>query len=88
MNSPFAYGSTVSKKAFTNRKSEISTLYGNLTSLVNTIIISPRRWGKSSLVENVVEKIKKERKNYRVVMIDLFSINTEEEFLELFAREV
>lgn len=88
MNSPFAYGSTVSKKSFTNRKSEIATLFGNLTSMVNTIIISPRRWGKSSLVEHVAEKIKKERKNYRIVMIDLFSINTEEEFLELFAREV
>lgn len=88
MNSPFAYGSTVSKKTFTNRKSEIATLYGNLTSLVNTIIISPRRWGKSSLVEHVVELIRKDKKNYRVVMIDLFSINTEEEFLELFAREV
>lgn len=88
MNSPFAYGSTVSKKTFTNRKKEISTLFGNLTSMVNTIIISPRRWGKSSLVENVIEKIKKEKKNYRVVLIDLFSINTEEEFLELFAREV
>ena len=88
MKSPFIYGSTVSKTAFTNRKKEINQLYENLTGSINTIIISPRRWGKSSLVEHVARKIERSDKRSKVVLIDLFSINSEEEFLELFAREV
>jgi len=88
MRSPFTYGGTVSKRSFTNRKVEIERLYGNLTGGINTCIISPRRWGKSSLVERVVAKIQRNNKQHRVVMIDLFSVNSEGQFLELFAREV
>lgn len=55
---------------------------------INTTIISPRRWGKSSLVEKVISDIKKKNKNKKTVIIDLFSVSSEEEFLELFAREV
>ncbi len=86
--SPFKYGSTVSNKAFTNRKKEIEKLYLNLTSGINTTIISPRRWGKSSLVEKVFIKINRNSKNTKTIIIDLFSVKSEEEFLELFASEI
>lgn len=49
--SPFAYGNTVSSTAFTNRENEVKRLKDNLLNGINTTIISPRRWGKSSLVE-------------------------------------
>lgn len=88
MKSPFKYGSTVSDKSFTNRKKEIEKLFFNLTSGINTSIISPRRWGKSSLVEKVFLKINRNSKNTKTIIIDLFSVQSEEEFLELFAREV
>lgn len=52
------------------------------------MIISPRRWGKSSLVEHVTIAIRKEEKNTRIAMIDMFAVNSSEEFLEKFAREV
>ncbi|MCD6544672.1 MAG: ATP-binding protein [Flavobacteriaceae bacterium] len=86
--SPFIYGSTVSNKAFTNRIKESKKLFYNLTSGVNTTIISPRRWGKSSLVEKVFNQINKREKDIKTVVIDLFSVQSEDEFLELFAREV
>lgn len=86
--SPFIYGVTVSSKAFTNRENEFEKLKGNLTQGINTTIISPRRWGKSSLVEKVVSEIKKEDKIIKTVVIDLFAVSSEEEFLELFAKEV
>lgn len=87
-DSPFIYGNTVSDHAFTNRDAEIKKLSSNLINGINTSIISPRRWGKSSLVEKVSADIKKTHKNLRVVLIDLFSVSSEEEFLESFAREV
>jgi uncharacterized protein len=85
---PFIYGNTVSTDSFTNREAEAEKLRRNLTSGINTMIISPRRWGKSSLVEKVIYDIRKKEKTHRAVIIDLFSAGSEEEFLETFAREV
>ena len=86
--SPFKYGVTVSDKAFTNREDEFEKLYNNLIQGTNTTIISPRRWGKSSLVEKVINTINSKEKKHKTVLIDLFSVASEEEFLEVFAREV
>ena len=54
---------------------------------INTTIISPRRWGKSSLVEKVINNVNKKNKEVKTVIIDLFSVSNEAEFLEAFARE-
>lgn len=86
--SPFIYGKTVSVNSFTNREVEVKKLFDNLTNGVNTMIISPRRWGKSSLVEKVVSEIKAKNKDIKIVVMDLFAAGCEEEFLEIFAREV
>jgi len=85
---PFIFGSTVSKFAFTNRAKEIEQLKNNLLGGINTMIISPRRWGKSSLVEKVIHEIRQKKGQHKVVLIDLFSVNSEEEFLQTFAKEV
>jgi hypothetical protein len=86
--SPFTYGSTVSSRSFTNREKEAKRLKGNLLGGINTMIISPRRWGKSSLVEYVTGSLRKEQKDIRIVMIDLFTVNSSEEFLEKLAGEI
>jgi hypothetical protein len=86
-DSPFVYGNTVSTHAFTNRDAEIKKLTNNLVSGINTTIISPRRWGKSSLVEKVTAAIARKNRNTKVVLIDLFSVSSEQEFLEALARE-
>lgn len=88
MESPFKYGVTVSSKHFTNRERESKKLYQNLTQGINTTIISPRRWGKSSLVEKVVVDINRSEKNTTTIIIDLFSVADAESFLETFAREI
>jgi len=87
-DTPFIYGTTVSIYSFTNRENETKYLYRNLTDGINTMLISPRRWGKSSLVEKVVKEINRKEKGIKTVVIDLFSVSTEEEFLETLAREV
>ena len=50
METPFVFGKIATEKNFTDREQETARLLTNFTSLINTIIISPRRWGKSSLV--------------------------------------
>ena len=87
-DSPFIYGTTVSDHSLTDRELETKKLQSNLLSGINTTIISPRRWGKSSLVEKVICNINITNKNTKTVIIDLFSVSSEEQFLETFARKV
>ena len=87
-DSPFVYGTTVSSHAFTNREKDVQKLKSNLLNGINTTIISPRRWGKSSLVEKVIREINAKEKKHKTVVIDLFSVGSKEEFLEQFAKEV
>ncbi|MCT4640295.1 MAG: ATP-binding protein [Bacteroidales bacterium] len=86
--SPFIYGSTVSVNSFTDREEDSKKLFNNLVLGINSILVSPRRWGKSSLVEKVINDINRERKDIKTVLIDMFTVSSEEEFLELFTREV
>jgi uncharacterized protein len=86
MQTPFNFGRTVKNESFTNREQEIKKLVSNFENQINTIIISPRRWGKSSLVEKVAAQVKS--KTTRVATIDLFGIRTEEEFYNTLANSV
>ncbi|MBX7093477.1 MAG: ATP-binding protein [Flavobacteriales bacterium] len=85
--SPFIYGKTVSDRHFTDREEEAERLEKNLSNGINTTIISPRRWGKSSLVEKVLKSTSRTQKKIKVIQLDLFMVSCEEEFLELLARE-
>jgi hypothetical protein len=85
---PFKFGKTTSLDSFTNRDEEKKKIKQNLLSGINTMLISPRRWGKSSLVEKIVSELNTEKKDVRTVMLDVFAASNEEEFLNLFAREV
>lgn len=85
---PFVYGKTVSNIAFTNREVEQQKLILNLTQGINTMLIAPRRWGKSSLVEHAMKEVRKNHPDIKVVMLDLFTTSNQQEFLELFTREV
>lgn len=87
-NSPFIYGRTVSREGFINRKDEIKKLYDNLSGGINTALISPRRWGKSSLVEKITADLAGSDKNIKVALVDLFTVSTSAQFLEKFAREI
>jgi AAA+ ATPase superfamily predicted ATPase len=85
---PFIFGKTVHSQAYTNREVDAERLKVNLENGVNTIIISPRRWGKSSLVERVAADLVKSNKQHKVIMLDMYAIASETEFLELLAKEV
>ncbi len=87
MQSPFSFGKRISSKSFVNRTEEIKRLTLNLRSGINTMIISPRRWGKSSLVVETAKRLSKE-KDLRFCFIDMFSISSEAEFYQVFSQEV
>jgi len=88
MKTPFTFGKLVSETDFTDRTIETKRLISNFSSSVNTILISPRRWGKSSLVAKAVNQIKKKSKKTVFCMIDLNNIRSEEQFYKLLATKV
>lgn len=59
-----------------------------LYSHINTMLVSPRRWGKSSLVKMAMTELCEEHSDIRVCYIDAFSISTEAEFYRMFASKV
>ena len=88
METPFIFGKLVSGADFTNRTEEIIHLKNNFCSGINTIMISPRRWGKSSLVEKAKREVMAENKKIKIVSIDLFNVRSEEDFFRILAENV
>jgi len=44
---PFLFGRMVAGNTFTDREKETRRLVANFRNGINTVLISPRRWGKS-----------------------------------------
>ncbi|RLD56339.1 MAG: ATPase [Bacteroidetes bacterium] len=87
MNTPFIFGKITSGKEFTDREDEILHLQQNFLAGTNTILISPRRWGKSSLVKKAGDELGKANEKIKVVHIDMFNIRTEEDFYQAFSEK-
>jgi len=87
---PFVFGRVAEKRHFVDRDAERKRLAQNFGSLVNTVIISPRRWGKSSLVQRVAQDVKadKANKDLKVCLIDLFNVRSEADFYSHLATGV
>ena len=85
MDIPFTYGKIVDDVDFTDRTEETAHLKGNFLSLTNTAIISPRRWGKSSLVTKAIKAI--DAKDILFVRMNIFKCDTPQEFYGLFAKK-
>lgn len=86
VESPFRFGKVVTGEHFINRKNEIRRIRDNIAGQINTILISPRRWGKSSLMKQVAYKTGS--KVNKFVFIDFYNIRSEEEFYSIYAQEV
>ncbi len=85
--SPFQFGQVVNKKYFTDRETESKILKDNILAANNTILISPRRFGKSSLVKQVLDGLQP-NKDYVTVRLDLTTSRTENSFLENFGQKI
>ena len=86
MEIPFVYGKIVADNDFTDREEETRRLVANFLSQTNTAIISPRRWGKSSLVNKAIESVSESDRSILFVKINAFKCETPQDFYELFAK--
>lgn len=88
MKKPFVYGELAENENFIDRIEDRKQLKTFLCNGVNTMIISPRRWGKSSLVKTTMKEIEAEHCNTVACFIDAFRLNSESEFYNAFASSV
>jgi hypothetical protein len=87
MESPFVFGKVVINKQFANRKADIARLSSNFRGKTNTVIISPRRWGKSSLITQTISELSKVS-FYNFCFLDLFRVRNEQDLYRYFVNEV
>ena len=85
-NKPFTFGVATSGDNFTDREKETERLLLNFKHGVNTVLISPRRWGKTSLVQKVCRLAQSD--TLKVVYLDIFSCRSERDFYDAFAAAI
>jgi uncharacterized protein len=88
MSRPFNYGKLAEVNYFTNRTKEVKWVETQVNAGINCILVSPRRWGKSSLILHTAQLIKKKNKKIVFCFLDLYNIRSEKEFLELFSTTI
>ena len=86
MEKSFVYGIAVTDYNFTGRKEETRRLMANFEGGINSILISPRRWGKTSLVDHVHRQLKDS--DIIIVQLDIFGCKTEYDFYNTLAAAV
>jgi hypothetical protein len=86
MEKSFVYGIAVTDYNFTGRTEETHRLKANFEGGVNSVLISPRRWGKTSLVEHVRRQL--EGGDVMTVQLDIFGCKTEYDFYNALAVAV
>lgn len=87
IQTPFVYGKIADQDNFTDRVEDSQYLINNFQGLINTIIISPRRWGKTSLVNKTTELLLQNR-DFIVCKVDIFNCRTEEQFYINYANSI
>ncbi len=83
MEKAFVYGMSVRGENFTDRIKETKRLRLNFENGMNTILISPRRMGKTSLVKKAMGEV--DNPEVKIVYMDIYDCRTEYDFYNRFA---
>lgn len=86
MDNPFIFGEIVKQRHFVDREQELENLIRDLADGQKIFLLSPRRFGKSSLVS--LAFIKLQKRYVRTAIIPVSSYSTYAQFLEKFAEKV
>jgi hypothetical protein len=86
LENPFVYGEVVPAAAFVDREDELRRLTDDLASGQKVFLISPRRYGKSSLVRRALDAL--DRRGALTVEVTVSSYSSYLAFLEGYARAI
>ena len=82
MENPFSYSDYVTGEAFCNRAKEQKDLIYYAQNSQNVLLYSHRRMGKTSLLHQVIRKLKKAKPAVKSVYIDLYGSLDENDFID------
>lgn len=82
MENPFSYSEFVTGEAFCNREKERKDLIYYAQNSQNVLLYSHRRMGKTSLVHEVIHRLKKMKPKVNSVYIDLYGTLDENDFID------
>lgn len=82
MENPFSYSDYVTGEAFCNRATEQKDLIYYAQNSQNVLLYSHRRMGKTSLVHQVIRRLKKVKPKVRSIYIDLYGTLDENDFID------
>ena len=88
LRNPFVYQGYVSPDYFCDRIVETEELIGNLQNGRNTVLISPRRIGKTGLIKNAFHKLKEIEKDAICIYVDIFSTKNQQEFVQVLGSAI
>lgn len=84
MQNPFVYGEVVPAAAFVDRVDELDRLVGDLAASQKVFLVSPRRYGKSSLIHRALAVMS--RRGALTVEVTVSSYSSYVSFLEGYAQ--
>jgi uncharacterized protein len=86
MDNPFVYGEVVPSGAFVDRDVELDRLVSDLGNGQKVFLISPRRYGKSSLIRQALDSLR--RRGALTIDLTVSSYSSYLAFLEGYARAI
>ena len=88
LDNPFVFQGYGGPEYFCDRVEETENLISSLKNGRNITLISPRKIGKTGLINHVFYQIKKENKDAICIYVDIFSTKNLQEFVELLCKTV
>jgi hypothetical protein len=86
MNNPFHYGSPVSGERFTDRADELKALVTCMLKGQNAVVLSPRRYGKTSLLKRAVQDVR--QAGGRSAMVNLLGCSSRRQVAQALATAI
>jgi AAA+ ATPase superfamily predicted ATPase len=86
-NNPFITSGYVSKEYFCDREAETTELLQALCNGRNTVLISPRRMGKTGLIQHCFH-VKEIKQDYYTFFIDIYATSNLKELVYAFGKQI
>lgn len=88
LDNPFVYQGYEGPRYFCDREKEVKNIISALDNGRNLTLISPRKIGKTGLINHTFHQIKKENKDAICIYVDIFSTKNLQEFVETLCKAV
>lgn len=87
IRNPFVLNGYVGREYFCDREQEVKKLLEHVTNGINVTLVSPRRVGKTGLIEHLFHQ-KEVEENYYTFLIDIYATKTIEEMVAQMAKSI